>query len=80
MEVVYEPVRHRVNAGTTTNNANLQSQTITLSGLPLLQSYSYDEFNRLESATEMNGTTPSWIQTHIKMRYRRYSQRQSPEN
>ncbi|MCE7962575.1 MAG: hypothetical protein DYH05_08775 [Acidobacteria bacterium ACB1] len=36
------------------NNGNVQSQTITVPGMtyPLVQSYSYDEVNRLSSAVE----------------------------
>lgn len=56
--------------GSTDNNGNVQSQTISIPGGPTLQqSYSYDQLNRLQSATEMNGTTQSWKQTFIYDRY-----------
>jgi RHS repeat-associated protein len=48
--------------GTTNNNGNVRSQTITAPGLTLVQSYEYDEVNRLKSAREMNGQTESWKQ------------------
>lgn len=47
----------------TKNNGNVQSQTLTLPGLVLTQSYAYDELNRLKSAQEMNGATQVWKQT-----------------
>lgn len=47
----------------TKNNGNLQSQTATLPGLTLTQSYIYDELNRLKSAQEMSGSTEVWKQT-----------------
>jgi len=49
--------------GTTANNGNVQSQTITIPGvsLPFVQNYTYDSLNRLESADEK----PSgWTQTN----------------
>jgi RHS repeat-associated protein len=66
--------------GTTDNNGNVQSQTITVPGGPTLsQSYTYDELNRLKVAQEMNTTTPCqdqfntvipcWKQTFIYDRY-----------
>jgi hypothetical protein len=55
--------------GTTNNNGNLQSQTITAPALALTQSYTYEELNRLKSAEEMNGGTQSWKQTFIYDRY-----------
>jgi RHS repeat-associated protein len=49
--------------GTTNNNGNLKSQTITLpDGTALTQTYSYDALNRLTSATEINGGTQTWKQ------------------
>lgn len=49
--------------GTTNNNGNLQTQTITLpGGLILTQSYTYDYLNRLLTAQEMNGGNSSWQQ------------------
>lgn len=44
--------------GTTNNSGNVQSQTITLPGLTLAQTYSYDALNRLETAAETNATAP----------------------
>ncbi|MEK6410398.1 MAG: RHS repeat-associated core domain-containing protein [Acidobacteriota bacterium] len=43
--------------GTTSNNGNLLSQTITAPGLTLTQCYSYDSLNRLSTADEHSGTT-----------------------
>jgi RHS repeat-associated protein len=42
-----------------TNNGNLRSQTITLPGLSLTQTYTYDDLNRLKTASE-----GSWSQTY----------------
>ncbi len=56
--------------GTTANNGNAQSQTITVaSGPTLSQSYTYDELNRLKSAVETNGATQSWKQIYVYDRY-----------
>jgi RHS repeat-associated protein len=66
--------------GTTNNNGNVQTQTITVpSGPTLLQSYEYDELNRLKVASEQNNSTqcrdqqnnviPCWKQTYIYDRY-----------
>jgi RHS repeat-associated protein len=63
--------------GTTNNNGNVQSQTLTIPGGPTLtQSYTYDELNRLKSAVEMNGATQSWKQTYLYDRWgnRRFNQ------
>ena len=49
--------------GVSANSGNLQTQTITLPGLVLIQSYTYDELNRLKSAQEVNGATQVWKQT-----------------
>ncbi|HET8670480.1 MAG TPA: RHS repeat-associated core domain-containing protein, partial [Candidatus Saccharimonadales bacterium] len=52
--------------GTTDNNGNVQSQTITVptvgnvNGFAATQTYTYDSLNRLETAQENNGT--SWRQ------------------
>lgn len=46
------------------NNGNLQSQTITAPNLTLVQSYLYDDLNRLKSATEKNNATETWKQTY----------------
>jgi RHS repeat-associated protein len=49
--------------GTSNNNGNVQSQTISLPGGPTLtQTYGYDQLNRLLSAQEMNGGNQSWQQ------------------
>lgn len=54
------------NYGTSTNNGNLQSQTITLpGGVILSQNYGYDQLNRLQSAQETNGGTETWKQGFI---------------
>jgi RHS repeat-associated protein len=66
--------------GTTANNGNVVSQTITVptvganTGFVAVQNYTYDELNRLKSATE--NVTPhggsqsqSWKQTYIFDRY-----------
>jgi len=68
--------------GTTQNNGNVQSQTITIPGvtLPFVQNYTYDSLNRLESAEEKpsgwsNCTadpTQCWKQT---FKYDRYGNR-----
>lgn len=48
--------------GNADNNGNLLSQTITVPGLshPFVQTYTYDELNRLKSATETNNSTQTW--------------------
>jgi RHS repeat-associated protein len=54
--------------GTTNNNGNVQSQTITVPNGPTLsQSYEYDELNRLKVAQENSGA--SWKQTFIYDKY-----------
>jgi YD repeat-containing protein len=56
--------------GTTNNNGNVQSQTITIPNVPTLQqSYTYDSLNRLKSAEETDGTTQGWKQTFVYDRY-----------
>jgi RHS repeat-associated protein len=57
--------------GTTDNNGNVQSQTITLPGIstPYVQSYSYDQLNRLQSAEETIGTTSNWKQVYSYDRF-----------
>ena len=67
--------------GTTANNGNVQSQTITVNRsnqTPLVfnQSYVYDSLNRLKLAEEMTGTTSNWKQTYSFDRYgnRRFDQ------
>jgi RHS repeat-associated protein len=54
--------------GTTTNNGNVLSQTITVPGSPnvsMSQSYAYDGLNRLSSAAESG----AWAQTYDFDRY-----------
>ena len=63
--------------GTTSNNGNVLSQTITVPtvgqtpGFTAVQSYTYDSLNRLKSATENidANPTPSWQQTYTFDRY-----------
>ncbi len=47
----------------TGNNGNLLSQTITMPGLNLAQTYSYDHLNRLTGAQETGGGA-NWTQTY----------------
>src|ERR1700752_2773753 len=54
------------------NNGNLQRQTITAPGMVRVQSYTYDELGRLLTATEKNGTTPTWSQFY---KYDRFGNR-----
>lgn len=55
--------------GTTANNGNVQSQTITVptvgsnTGFSAVQTYTYDSLNRIKDAKEMIGTTETWKQT-----------------
>jgi len=62
--------------GTTDNNGNVKSQTITVpvvdgvTGTTLNQCYTYDEFNRLKVAEEKTGATPCagttvWTQKYM---------------
>ena len=68
--------------GTTNNNGNVLTQTITVptvginTGFTAVQSYTYDELNRLLSATEMESTTQTWKQT---FKYDRYGNRRFDE-
>jgi RHS repeat-associated protein len=58
--------------GTTDNDGNVQTQTITLPGAVLQQSYSYDELNRLKSAQEQNNLqngAQTWRQAFLYDRY-----------
>ena len=50
--------------GTTANNGNVLSQTITVPGVSYTfnQSYSYDELNRISSATETYNGSQNWKQ------------------
>lgn len=56
---------------TTKNNGNLQGQTITVPGAatPFVQTYEYDELNRLKKAEEKSGTTSNWKQLYAYDRY-----------
>jgi RHS repeat-associated protein len=64
--------------GTTTNNGNVRSQTITVptvgssQGFIATQSYEYDELNRIKSAVETSNSQTNW-QQHF--RYDRYGNR-----
>jgi len=55
----------------TSNNGNVLSQTITVPGMtyPLVQTYSYDELNRLSSATETSNGSQTWKQEFSFDRY-----------
>jgi RHS repeat-associated protein len=57
--------------GTTANNGNVLSQTITVPGVtyPLVQTDTYDELNRLASATETSNTSQNWKQEFSYDRY-----------
>ncbi|MEQ1922405.1 MAG: RHS repeat-associated core domain-containing protein [Pyrinomonadaceae bacterium] len=59
------------NGTASTNNGNVMSQTITVPGLthPFIQSYTYDELNRLKTATETNSSTQTWKQSFTFDRY-----------
>jgi RHS repeat-associated protein len=52
------------------NNSNPQSQTINVPTMtPAVQTYVYDELNRLKSAEEKAGTTSTWKQVYSYDRY-----------
>ena len=61
--------------GTTDNNGNVKSQTITVptigsnAGFTATQTYTYDSLNRIKDAKEMIGTTQTWKQTFLYDRY-----------
>ncbi|MGD9628009.1 MAG: RHS repeat domain-containing protein [Pyrinomonadaceae bacterium] len=57
--------------GTTANNGNVVEQKITVPGVthPFVQAYTYDELNRLKSATETQNSTQTWKQTFTFDRY-----------
>ena len=60
--------------GTTDNNGNVKSQTITVPSInPLVQTYTYDSLNRLKSAQETSSGNQTWKQTFV---YDRYGNRQ----
>ena len=54
--------------GTSANNGNVASQRIRAGTLDLTQSYTYDDLNRLKTASESGGGTP-WSQTYDYDRY-----------
>jgi RHS repeat-associated protein len=61
--------------GTSANNGNVQSQTITVTsvgienGFTAVQTYDYDSLNRLKSAQETISSSQSWKQTFIFDRF-----------
>jgi len=57
--------------GTTDDNGNVKTQTITVPGMtyPLIQTYAYDTLNRLKSAEEKSNGTTTWKQTFLYDRY-----------
>jgi RHS repeat-associated protein len=56
--------------GTTDNNGNVKSQTITVpSGFVATQNYTYDSLNRLKTATETVSSSQSWKQTLLYDRF-----------
>jgi RHS repeat-associated protein len=65
--------------GTTLNNGNVQSHTITVPtigstpGFTVTQNYGYDPLNRLLTAQEMNGANQQWRQSYS---YDRFGNRQ----
>jgi RHS repeat-associated protein len=55
--------------GTTINNGNVLSQTISAPGLNLTQSYTYDQLNRLKSFQETGGANQTWSQVYSYDQY-----------
>lgn len=61
--------------GTTTNNGNVQSQTLNVptvgsaAGLTLTQNYSYDLLNRLQWVEEKSGAAQVWKQSYAYDRF-----------
>ncbi|MBK9529328.1 MAG: RHS repeat-associated core domain-containing protein [Acidobacteria bacterium] len=57
--------------GTTANNGNVLTQTITVPGMthPLIQNYTYDALNRLDDANETSNGTQTWRQDFTFDRY-----------
>ncbi|MBK9153272.1 MAG: hypothetical protein IPM25_03470 [Chloracidobacterium sp.] len=53
------------------NNGSLPEQKITVPGIedPFIQTYTYDDLNRLASATETNDSVQTWKQTFTIDRY-----------
>jgi RHS repeat-associated protein len=66
-----ELLRLEYDYGTTDNNGNVHSQTITAGGKAFTQTYTYDSLSRLESAQEPN-SVGAWIQT---FKYDRFGNR-----
>jgi RHS repeat-associated protein len=65
----------------TTNNGNVQSQTITISGGPTLsQTYTYDALNRIKTGVELNGTNTSWKQKFLYDRFGNRTIDSNPDN
>jgi RHS repeat-associated protein len=50
--------------GTTSNNGNVLSQTITIGSTVMIQGYGYDALNRLMSATETFNSAQQWQQNY----------------
>src|SRR5262249_55371133 len=50
--------------GTTNNNGNVLSQTITVPGGTFTQGYGYDGVNRLQTASETPSAGTAWSQTY----------------
>lgn len=57
--------------GSTANNGSLLQQTITVPNMSnqMVQTYTYDELNRLKSSRETSGGTQNWVQTFNYDRY-----------
>lgn len=57
--------------GTTENNGSLRQQKITVPGAanPIIQNYTYDSLNRLQSATETLNSQVQWKQTFAYDRF-----------
>lgn len=57
--------------GTTANNGNVATQTITVPGLAysFVQTYTYDSLNRLTNAEELKNSVQQWEQTFMYDRY-----------
>jgi len=53
------------------NNGNITKQTITVPGFahPFVQTYTYDELNRISNAEEASNSTQTWEQTFTYDRY-----------
>lgn len=54
---------------TAQNNGNIQSQTIVVPGTTFVQTYTYDDLNRLKSATEAANSVQSWTQNYSYDRF-----------